>query len=161
MKCYFHGTNSSNDTNAKYGGVISFAIPDIGVVYRTKCKGDRFECEYQALSALLEFLTANHEAISNQNIEILGDSAVVVYQLNGKMQVSSSLQSYYRRVERYRSKIKFKVSWTPASLNRAAMIVPKLPPLKANIKFDYSFAEKKTRGKGKGPIPPLGSPSAW
>lgn len=161
MKCYFHGTNSSDDTNAKDGGVISFAIPDIGVVYRTKCKGDRFECEYLALSALLEFLSANHEVISSQNIEILGDSAVVVYQLNGKMPVFSRLQSHYRRVERYKDKIKFKVAWTPASLNRAAMVVPKLPPLKAEVKFDYSFAEKKAHGKGIDPTQPPGSPSAW
>jgi hypothetical protein len=160
MKCYFHGTNSSDDVKAK-DGVISFAIPDIGVVYRTKCKGDRLECEYLALAALLEFLNANHEVMSNQNIEILGDSTVVVYQLNGKMPVFSRLQSHYRRIEHYKSKIKFKISWTPASLNRAAMVVPKLPPLKADVKFDYSFAEKKRHDRGSGPSKPPGSPSTW
>lgn len=160
MKCYFYGTKANDNTDARGVGIISFAIPDIGVVYRTKCKGDRIECEYMALFALLEFLDSNSEAMTNQNLDLLGDSAVVVYQLNGKMPVFSRLIEYYRRIEQFRDKLKFKVSWTPTSLNRAAMSLPDLPPLNAKIEFDFSFARKKL-GKGSESMPPPDSPTLW
>jgi len=154
MKCYFYGTNSTDDADALGSGIISFAIPDIGVVYRTKCKGDRIECEYMALFALLEFLDSNSETMTNQNLDLLGDSAVVVYQLNGKMPVFSRIIEYYKRIERYRDKLKFKVSWTPTSLNRAAMSLPDLPPLNAKVKFDFSFTNRKLDRSSKSMLPP-------
>ena len=154
MKCYFYGTNSTDDTDARGAGIISFAVPDIGVVYRTKCKYDRIECEYMALFVLLEFLDSNSEAMTNQNLDLLGDSAVVVYQLNGKMPIFSRLIKYYRRIERYRDKLKFKVSWTPTSLNRAAMSLPDLPPLNAKVKFDFSFTKRKLDRRSESTLPP-------
>jgi hypothetical protein len=158
VKCYFYGTGSHSDATEQ--GVISFAIPDIGVVYRTRWKGDRIECEYMALFALLEFLDSNSEIIKNQNLDILGDSAVVVYQLNGRMPVFSRLIQHYRRVERYRGKLGFTVSWTPTSLNRAAMGLPDLPPLNAKLKFDFSFAEKR-HGHDPRSLKPGGSSKLW
>ncbi len=143
MKCYFHGANRSKGGRNRDNGIISFAIPDIGVVYRTKCTGDRLECEYLALAALLEFLDSNSEIMTAQNLELLGDSAVVIYQLNGKMPVFSRLVSLFNRVEGYKSKFEFRILWTPASLNRAAMALPDLPPLKPSIRFDFSFALRK------------------
>ena len=143
MKCYFHGINPSEEAGTREGGIISFAVPDIGVIYRTRCTGDRLECEYLALAALLEFLDSNSDIIANQNLEILGDSAVVVYQLNGKIPVLSRVLKHYRRIEQYKNRLKFKVSWIPQSLNRAAMTLPDLPPLDAKISFDFSFATKR------------------
>jgi len=160
MKCYFYGTNSSEDMGERKEGIISFAIPDIGVVYRTRFRGDRIECEYMALTSLFEFLDSNSEIMTNQNLDILGDSAVVVYQLNGKMPVFTRLIRHYRKIEQYRGKLKFRISWTPTSLNRAAMALPDLPPLKSKIKLDFSFAGKKP-GTGSESMPPCNSPKLW
>lgn len=152
MKCYFYGTGQSGELATGEGGVISFAVPDIGVVYRTRAQRDRLECEYLALIALLEFLDSNSSIMANQVLEILGDSAVVVYQLNGKMPVFSRVLKHYRRIEQYRRRLRFKVSWTPQSMNRAAMTLPNLPPLSAEMTFDFSFAKKKPGDRPDSPL---------
>jgi hypothetical protein len=143
MKCYFHTACDPLAVDARVSAIISFAIPDVGVVFRTRCFAERHECDYLALVSLLEFLESNSDIMQNQNIEVLGDSTVVVYQLNGKMPIFSNLLELYRRIERFRAKLRFNVSWTPASLNRAAMLLPDLPPVKKGVKFDFSFASRK------------------
>jgi len=150
MKCYFYGHNFSEKSDRRNRGIISFVIPDIGVVYRTRFTGDRFECEYRALISLLEFVASNSDMMEHQQLELLGDSAVVVYQVNGKMPVYSRLQPFYRIVEQFKTKFNFKVSWMPASLNRAAKALPDLPPLKVEFNYEFYDAKKKTDGSETG-----------
>jgi len=122
--------------------ITCFAIPDLGVYFRTRRKGERFECEYLALLTLLEFLNVNSEAIQGQKLEILGDSAVIAYQLTNKMPVASKLLPYLRRVLEFRNKFNFEVSWLPHALNRAARPIEALPPLKVKFNFEFSLAKR-------------------
>ncbi len=147
MKCYFYGHNFSERSDQRNRGIISFVIPDIGVVYRTRFIGDRFECEYRALISLLEFVADNSEMMESQQLELLGDSAVVVYQVNGKMPVYSRLRPFYRTVEQFKTRFNFKVSWMPASLNRAAKSLPDLPPLKVEFNYEFYEAQNKTENR--------------
>jgi hypothetical protein len=140
MKCYFHAQEiHTSDSNEK--GVVAFAIPDIGVVYRAVASGDQLTREYAAVLRLLEFIDTNTEILSNQKLEILGDSALVVYQLSGRIPVSSSHVPLFRQVQRFRARLSYDVSWVPSSLNRAAMGLPDLPPLP--LKFNFEFADHR------------------
>jgi len=142
MKCYFCGYGSRNENGLSDDCITSFAIPDIGVLFRTRRKGARFESDYLALLTLLEFLSINSETVGNQKFEILSDSAVVVYQLTKKMPVSSKLLPYYRRVMKYKNELNFDVSWIPHSANRSAQSVPVLPPLKVKFNFNFALAKR-------------------
>ncbi|MFH1893047.1 MAG: reverse transcriptase-like protein [Candidatus Zixiibacteriota bacterium] len=142
MRCYFCGYGLRNGDGLSGDCITSFAIPDLGVLFRTRRKGARFECEYLALLTLLEFLSVNSTTVGNQKFEILSDSAVVVYQLTKKMPVSSRLMPYYRRVTKYRNELNFDISWIPQSVNRAAQPVPALPPLKVKFNFNFALAKR-------------------
>ena len=61
MKCYFYGSNLLPDKLAKNRGLISFAIPDYGVLFRSQYEGNRYECEYAAAIALIRFVQLNQE----------------------------------------------------------------------------------------------------
>jgi len=147
MKCYIYGSNLSDSITEVREGVIGFFIPDIGVIYRTRFRGNRYDCEYESLLALLEFIDSNSDTLSRKNLEILTDSAVVVYQLNGKMPVNEKLLARFRRAELFRHRFRFNISWTPTSLNRAASSLPDLPTLKT--KFNFDFASKKKGKQGR------------
>jgi len=143
MKCYVYGSNLTGSITEVGSGIIGFFIPDIGVVYRERFVGNRYECEYESLLALLDFIESNSETIPRNRIEILTDSAVVVYQLNGKMPVNDKLLPRFRRAERLKDKLKFNISWTPTSLNRAASTLPELPTIKAKFNFDFASRKKE------------------
>jgi len=149
MKCYFHGSCTGIASNGTKQGFLSFVIPDIGVVYRTRCSGERYECEYKALLALLEFISTNSEAFAKQVLQLQGDSAVVVYQLAGKMPVTSRTEDLYRHVMKFKNRLQFEVSWVPLSLNRAASGMPELPPLPLKFNFDFAVGKKGADGKSR------------
>lgn len=142
MKCYFYGYCLPDENGLSDDCITSFAIPDLGVYFRTRRKGARFECEYLALLTLLEFLNVNAEMVQGQKFDILGDSAVIAYQLTNKMPVASKLIPYLQQVRDYRNKINFEVSWLPHALNRAAQSIPTLPPLKVKFNFDFALAKR-------------------
>ena len=142
MKCYFCGYGLRNGDGLSDDCITSFAIPDLGVLFRTRRKGARFERDYLALLTLLEFISVNSKEVGSQKFEILSDSAVVVYQITGKMPVSSRLMPYYRRVMKYKNELNFDVSWIPQSANRAAQTVPVLPALKVKFNFNFTLAKR-------------------
>jgi hypothetical protein len=142
MKCYFYGYCLQDANGLSDDCITSFAIPDLGVYFRTRREGTRFECEYLALLTLLEFLNVNAESVHGQKFDILGDSAVIAYQLTNKMPAASRLLPYMRRVLEYRKKINFEVSWVPHALNRAAQPIAALPALKLKFNFDFALARR-------------------
>jgi len=56
MKCYFYGTTNSDDPSITTDGVVSFAIPDTGIVFKSRWVGNQIECQYAALLSLLRFI---------------------------------------------------------------------------------------------------------
>jgi ribonuclease HI len=127
MQCFFYGTirdeNKENDPNAlkinTHNGVVSFTIPDMGIVFRAQFKGNAHECEYASLLALLEFIEINPHLFRNKTVEIFGDSFVVVNQVNQQMFCSKDLEPYRNMALVYKNKIPYSLSWIPQNENPA------------------------------------------
>ena len=81
MQCFFHGLTINNDPLAKSEGTVSFAVPDIGVIFRSRWRGSLYECQYAALLSLLRFIENNDKLFKGHGLEIFSDAPVVVYQL--------------------------------------------------------------------------------
>lgn len=117
IRCYFFGRIFSSDDSRISGGLAGFAIPDLGIIYRSRCQGSLFECQYRGLLALLSFLDTNKKNFKGIVFEILSDSAVVIYQVTHKRFVSRDLMNPHRSVLEFQERIPFKVSWVPAKEN--------------------------------------------
>jgi hypothetical protein len=150
MRCYFNGITLSEDPMARSEGTVSFAIPDLGVVFRSRWIGNLYDCQYAALLSLLQFIDTNKKAFQDQSIEIYTDSSVVTYQLTKGGPMLKKLKAAYRAVMQYKSKFAFKVNWVPLRDNPACHGLNDMPPQKPSIQlnFDVKGPNHKTIRRG-------------
>jgi len=174
VKLFFYGTNRLNRREESGLGIIAFAVPDIGFVFRSAHRGSALECEYYALLTLCQFVEANAGFFNGQKLEFLGDSAAVVYQAgqtkglfrpNGQSLTASAAPvlpphgATIRLLERlwaFKKKLGFSLLWVPLSENRAAALAALHPTVKNSLlteKLNTSFLEvyKPKKNADSGP----------
>jgi ribonuclease HI len=117
MQCFFYGR--IRDEEKAHNGVVSFTIPDLGIVFRAQFKGGAQECEYASLLALLEFIEINPHLFKNKTVQIFGDSFLVVNQVNRQMFCDKRLEPYRNMALVYKEKIPYSLSWIPQNENPA------------------------------------------
>ncbi len=117
MQCFFYGR--IREEEKARDGVVSFTIPDLGIVFRAQFKGSARECEYASLLALLEFIEINPHLFKNKTVEIFGDSFLVVNQVNQQMFCDKNLEPYRNMALVYKKKIPYSLSWIPQNENPA------------------------------------------
>ncbi len=149
MKCYFYGTNLHEQKLVSKQGLISFAIPDYGVLFRAQYIGNRYECEYAAGIALIRFLQLNAEHFKNKAVTLMTDSPIVVYQVNNKLAAINSLQKFRDLFLYYKRKLNFELQWVPTKMNRAEMGLEGLAINKNSPKFNFDIFEESTRRKSR------------
>ncbi len=145
LQCYFFGISFNGDGLEKNGGLFGFAIPDLGISFRSRFAGTMFECQYKGLLSLLKFVEENRDTFRDLEIDVFSDSAIVNYQINNHKFISSDLKKYYDAAIRYRARIRYKISWIPGHENVAITGLYDMPPIAADIKI--KFDEKKLRGE--------------
>ena len=119
MQCFFYGMSQDRDCRTGQRGVVSFSVPDLGIVFRAQFKGSPVECEYASLLALLEFIEINPHLFQNKTVEIFSDSFVVVNQVNLQMVCNKDLEPYRNMALVYKKKIPFSLNWIPERENPA------------------------------------------
>jgi hypothetical protein len=148
MKCYFYGSNLSSDKLIRQRGVLSFAIPDYGVIFRAQYYGNTYECEYGAALALSRFLQLNRDHFKRVKPKLLTDSAMVVYQIRGRISTPQLLKRPRDLLMFYKHKLGFEIEWIPTTMNRAQMqsssaaINPKTP------QFNYDIFDESSKRRG-------------
>lgn len=155
MRCYFNGSVHGADQLAKHIGTVSFAIPDIGVVFRSRWAGNLLECQYAALLSLLQFIDSNDKVFKNKDIQILSDASVVVYHLTKETFIFNSVKPYYRMVQAYKGKFDFTVRWIPERENAAFLGLTDTPPLKPSVEINYSISSSKNAHSRSGGVLPM------
>ncbi len=146
LQCYFFGITFNGDGLEKNGGLFGFAIPDLGISFRSRFAGSLFECQYEGLLALLKFAKKNREAFKDQELEIFSDSAIVNYHINHHKFISSELRKYYDSAISYRAKIQYKISWMPRHEIIAITSLFDMPPVASDIRIEF---DEKKLGKEK------------
>ncbi len=118
MECYFSSQNISSDSDG-HNALLSFAVPDLGIVFRAQFAGNGVECEYASLLSLLEFVEINPQLFKNKTVEIYGDSFDVINQVNHKMFCGKDLEPYRNMVLLFKKKIPYVLNYVPTRENPA------------------------------------------
>ncbi|MEW5876197.1 MAG: hypothetical protein AB1752_13590 [Candidatus Zixiibacteriota bacterium] len=156
MRCYIWGTNNREERDTVADGIVSFAIPDLGIQFRSRHPGTASECEYVALLGLINFANNNHKLFEQHQLEVYTDAVALVYQLNRKAIVPPALERHARVVQTYRDKHRFSIGWVPKDENRAFTGVLDLAPLKTKTRIELGSADP-TNGQFSSSNPPLRS----
>jgi hypothetical protein len=119
MECYFYTKVMGKREDGHYNAILSFSIPDVGILFRTRFSGTQSECEYASLLTLLEFVELNPQVFRDRTVEIYGDSFTVVNQINEKMYCSQDLQPFRNMALLFRNKFSYSLNWIPERENPA------------------------------------------
>ncbi len=146
IQAFFFGTSFGERIDGRPVGLTGFAIPDLGVVFRTRHSGSLHECQYVGLLALLKFINDNQKQLGNYQFEILSDSTLVVYQISHRKFFTSELAPFYAAAIDYKGKINYKISWVPRQENIAITGLCETPPLKSDLdlKLDINYPDDRS-----------------
>lgn len=147
LKCYFSVRISEQEKGKKQNGLICFAIPEVGVLFKTRSIGSFFELEYISFLSLLRFLELNQKAFENLKLSILCSSPLLVYQMNENSGCQREVQQLRNLVLAFKRKLNFFLSWIPEGENRALNGMMDLPPLKISFDFNFEDIHNKTKEK--------------
>lgn len=143
IKCHVSAKTLEQDKEKKQSGLVSFAIPDLGILFKSKCFGSYYELEYISLLSLLRFIELNYKTFENQKISVLCSSSLLVYQMNENTVCKEELKRHRNLALAYKKKFNFSLSWIPESENRAQNGMMDLPPLKNSFDFNFEDNHKK------------------
>jgi len=141
MRCYVYGSNLDEERTRKNKGVVAFAIPDLGLMFKSGFTGSQSECEYVSLLTFLRFVELNPKVFGAAELEILSDAAAMVYQVSGKAPETTLAARYLPTVQYYQKKLHFSVHWIPPQENTAVEGIFDLPPLKSAPAINMQFVE--------------------
>jgi hypothetical protein len=146
IQAYFFGISYGEVVNGKQIGLAGFAIPDLGIVFRSRFNGSIHECQYAGLLSLLEFIQSNKKNLSAYKFEILSDSALVVHQIAHRKFISRELTPYFETAIGYKGKIDFRVTWVPREENVAITGMAATPPYKPDLKLNFELGRPSING---------------
>lgn len=139
MQAYFFGTSFGETVDGNPVGLAGFAIPDLGVISRSRATGGIYECQYAALLSLLKFIETNKKYLKEFEFEVLTDSALLVYQISHKKFISSDLTPLYNHAIDYKNRVIFRINWVPRDENIAITGLVDTPPLKTDVDLKFQF----------------------
>ena len=146
IRAYFFGISYGEIVNGKETGLAGFAIPDLGIIFRSRFKGNIHECQYAGLLSLLDFIENNKKNLSAYKFEILSDSALVVHQIAHRKFISKELTPYFETAIGYKGKIDYRVTWVPREENIAITGMDSTPSYKADLKLNFEIGSRNSRG---------------
>ncbi|KPJ65069.1 hypothetical protein AMJ44_11145 [candidate division WOR-1 bacterium DG_54_3] len=143
IKCFISAKTLLLNKEKRQNGLISFAIPDLGILFKERYFGSHYELEYISLLALLRFIELNFKAFQSQKLNVLCSSPLLVHQMSENVVCQKEVERYRGLALAYKKKLKFSLSWIPESANRAQNGMMDLPPLKNSLNFNFEDIHKK------------------
>ncbi len=140
MHCYVYGKMLEADSRTKRG-IVAFAVPDLGILFKSNFSGWQIECEYMALLTFLRFVEKNPKVFAHNRIEILSSSASLVFDATGKAPRHVRARKFKKTVEHFRKKIPFSLHWIAEQDNPTLEGVFDLPPLSSPPAINHPLVQ--------------------
>lgn len=137
LKCYISGRPGAGDPGH---GIVSFAVPDYGILFRSLAEGSRMDLEMIAFLSFLRFAVHNQDVFGSPELHIYTDyeSLAAMMEPVNPSAKPGALQTEARKIA---GKLHYKVYLISPDANRAAAPVDEIPDLPANASLEIkSFA---------------------
>lgn len=111
-------------------GLLLFAIPGLGIMFRCRANGSTLSLEYGALLALLEFIKTELSREKIEKLLILSSNPNLVFQLDGKEKAAEQPSAFRSLFAELSSKYEIGVAYVESVRNHAycpAADFPSLP----------------------------------
>lgn len=126
-------------------GLISFALPEFGILFKCCIEGEPVELEFAAFFSLLKFLTTTLSGEKIKSIRVFSSMPEFVFSFTGKGKYLSEDSLKYKMLKDYSSKLAISISFIEKKNNRSLISPADYPSLPEDqvIKLDYDFNKEK------------------
>jgi len=110
--------------------LVSFAVPDYGILFRSVAEGARTDLETIALFSLLRFASHNKDIFLGRELLIHTDYRLLAYLMDGDRATAKNPGTFRKEAKRIAGDIVFRVKTISDIANRAtgpACDIPTLP----------------------------------
>jgi len=134
LKCYISGRHLPEDSQQ---GIVSFAVPEYGILFRCLAKGSRVDLEVIALMSLLRFAYHNIDIFGKKNLQIFTDYPVLAFIMNHESGGGQGIEVVRKEAQKFAKKIDFEIALIDSKGNRAAKAVGLIPemPVGSDLKI--------------------------
>lgn len=143
LRCYISSKTGLRNKEKRQNGLVSFAIPDLGVLFKARYLGSHYELEYFSLLTLARFIESNPKAFQGHKLSILCSSPLLVYQITQNSLCQKEVERHRNLALAYKKKLDFSLSWVPESQNPAQNGMIDLPPVKTQADFNFEGIQEK------------------
>lgn len=160
LKCYIAAfqnptIDSYLENNGFARGLMSFAVPTYGILFRCRTEGRVIDLEFAALFALLKFLKTKLEAEKIKNVQILSSNPELVFSFTGNTPHLKSGTPRRVVLDEFTKDFQIAIGYIKPSENKALVSPADYPSMPANRKIslrvdtaDHKKAEFKPFQKG-------------
>ncbi len=131
LGCYVSGRHLPGQEKH---GLVSFAVPEWGILFRCLADGPRTDLEILALMSFLRFAEHNHEIFAGRQLRIFTDCQILLFLMKGGTDGPGS-EKLRRRAAEIAPKIHFTVEWIDSDHNRAAASAATITSLPAGSRL--------------------------
>ncbi|MDD3732039.1 MAG: hypothetical protein PHU88_06655 [candidate division Zixibacteria bacterium] len=126
-------------------GLVVFAIPELGVLFKCRVEGELIELEFAAFFSLLKFLSSSLAREKINNIRIFSSNPEFVFSFTGKGKHLGPDSPKLKILKQYTSYMKIAVCFIQQIKHRALLSPADYPSLPENheVKLDFDFDEKR------------------
>lgn len=141
LDCYIWTANFANDLNFDFQsseitlslvenrpGIICFAIPELGILFRRVQNENRIALEYTALFSLLRFLETSLKEVEVKEVRIHSSLPELVLGL-ARVADGGVPEPYLPLLKEYLAKYIIEAAYIPRNRNRAATTITDFPSI--------------------------------
>lgn len=132
LKCFVSGRHVSNEESR---GVVCFAVPEYGILFRCSAEGTRSDLELIAFLSFLRFAEHNRTIFAPKELHIFTDFPLLMFLLNNKEVAQGGMLTILKQAEKFCKNFQVRVKWIDPKDNRAAGSVNDIPTMPTDSKI--------------------------
>ena len=144
LRCYIAAfTNASLDpfleSRGFSKGMVCFSIPDYGILFRCRTRGNSIDLEFGAMFSLLEFIKTKLTNEKIKSIQVFSSNPELVFAFTEKSPHMKKGSARRSLLDQYAKLMKIAVGYTKPVDNRALVSPAEYPSLPKDKNLDLEF----------------------
>ena len=119
-------------------GLISFAIPNFGVVFRCLGEGDILTMEFSLFFSLLEFIQTKLKDENIKSIQVLSSNPHFVFSFSKYSEALKDGTAYRQLLDKYMKKMSIQIAYVKPQRNQALSSIVDFPSMPTNKKVELA-----------------------
>lgn len=142
LKCYISSFNNPQidpylDELGFTTGMVCFAIPDYGILFRCRAKGENLDLEFGSFFALLGFIKTKLKDQEIQAVQVMSSNPYFVFSFTGYKDIINKNKERRKLLENYRKRYSITVAYIRPEDNKGLLSLSDYASLPVHYKIPF------------------------